>query len=129
MSCVRVKTKIVDINPTVRILYFAVRGGSDCGCVNPNTPLTAVVLRITRKGEDSGTVIEYPAFNRDNEGNIGFFVDSNLYALSSGLYSATVYVNNLACKPYFTLRLGRPCHVSGLYAVTGNAPSMDENPS
>lgn len=128
MTCVLARKRIVDIDSTIRILYVSVRSGLACACDNPTTLTTGLTLRITRRGEDSGTIIIYPAFNRDAEGNVGFYLDSLLYTQPNGLYSATVYNGTVPCKPYITLRIGRPCRVDGAYTVAGGNVN-DENPS
>ena len=129
MSCVLVKTNFVNIDSTVRKIYFAIRSGLDCGCSDPVGQLSGITLEIKRKGVDNASVITYNAFDIDAEGNVSFYIDSLVYNLPNGLYSATVLKNNVACKPYYTIRIGKPCRISGAYAVSAGNSFGDENPS
>lgn len=129
MSCVLVKSNFVNIDSTVRKLYFAIRSGLDCGCENPVGNLSEITLQIKRKGVDNATAITYSAFDIDAEGNVSFYIDSLVHNLASGLYSATVLRNGVACKPYYTIRIGKPCRLGGAYAVSAGNSFGDENPS
>lgn len=129
MSCVVAKTKLINIDSTVRIIYVGIRSGLDCNCAIPGVGLSAVTLRIRRKGISNGSLLTYPAYNRDAMGNIGFYLDNLLYSSPKGLYTATVYRGITPCMPSVTMRIGKPCNVDGAYTIRSTGLLGDENPS
>ena len=127
MTCNTAKSLFIDVDSSVRLINVGIRIPTSCACGPYDT--AGAILRIRRKGQNSGTEITYYANVSDSERASTFVLDNLFYSQPAGLYTGIISIYNLDCEPRLTLRLKRAGRIDGGYAVKSQPVSIDENPS
>lgn len=138
MSCVIVKSNVVEIGSTLNFLAVGIRDPLSCECGPPvrdiaNAPGPVYTMEISRKGKTTlvGTFPRMPTTRAD--GNTEFLIDPSFFAQPAGLYTATIKRTlngqSVIVDPSFTLWLRPPHRHDGVFSTLPGATSTDENPS
>lgn len=118
MNCLRTRTRYVYVDNKTQYLAVGVRTLAECQCEIPNLiPINTIFLHITRTGAENPTELIYPATSRSTiTGSILFRVDSQLLALTPGIYDATVKVNGQEARNVMNIVIRNTYVADGMYS-------------
>lgn len=142
MTCVTVKSNLVEINKLVRVLRVGIRDPLACECGPPIRDLVTQVnfqyptytLTVTRKGKTTALVAYNSSLGTGtaDDGTTDFLIDDALAALPRGLYTGTITRTfdgeTVQVDPILTLWIKPPHRHDGVYTTLAGATG-DENPS
>lgn len=112
------KKATLRVQPTAPLI--AVRVAAGCPCSSSGASSGAILLEVTRSGDDDFTAIRYPIYDFNDNGDPRFFLDFQILQLA-GRYTGTVIAgidgvraDEVACGS-IDITVGPTCGVTTSY--------------